>query len=222
MIKLGENKSSRDHTKQMDDIIENMYWTVLNHEHQYDCNMKTYLICRMNSEVLMPEDIPGRKAETILTEHLSEEDKSKWTTITVYINNSPCHAFATWLIDTFLNENPNVILILYVTNLYNIRRMSCIFELHYTNVPLNTHAANVTGLKNLMEHGRCVVSAFSHAVWSELLNSVPVSNELKSEYLDGYKTILDKSDRSREDEDNRIRSDLVCIRCIPSVFQHQI
>lgn len=202
-------------------IIKNMYWTVLNHEFGYDCNMETYLICRMNSEVLIPEDIPGSQAEEILIQHLNDEDKSKLTTITVFINNSPCHNFATWLIK-FLNKNPNVILILYVTNLYNIRRMSCIFELHYRSVPLNTHEANVTGLKNLMEHCPCVVSAFSHAVWSELLNSVPGSNELKSEYLDGYKTILDKSDRSREDEDNRIRSDLVCIRCIPSVFQHQI
>lgn len=205
----------------MDDIIENMYWTVLNHEHQYDCNMETYFICRMNSEVLMPEDTTGSQAENILIGHLNKEDKSKLTTITVYINNSPCHAFAMWFIE-FLNINPNVILILYVTNLYDIRRMSCTFELHYRKVDPNTHEANVTGLKNLMEHGRCVVSAFSHAVWSELLNSVPVSNELKSEYLDGYKTILDKRDRSREDEDNRIRSDLVCIRCIPSVFQHQI
>lgn len=75
--------------------------------------------------------------------------------------------------------------------------MFCIFELHYRKVTSDTHEANVTGLENLMEHDRCVVSAFRHAVWSELLNSVRVSNELKSELLDRYKTILDKNDKSR-------------------------
>lgn len=204
-----------------------MYTTVLDHIFGWINAKTTYLICRMNSNVrpIMLKNTGRRHAELILMEKLERMDKSLMTTITIYITNSPCsfmeHSCARMLIE-FLNKNPNVIIILYVTNLYNIRRMSCICEPHYTTVSQDNHEANLTGIKDLMEHNRCVVSAFSYAVWFELLNNVPVSKELKFELLDGYKTKLDKNDRSREEEDNRIRSDLVCIRCIPSVFQQQI
>lgn len=206
-------------TQEKDNIIRDMYSTLLNHEH--GCEMERNAICRINSKgpPLILKKITGSDANELMRK--LNLVKSKLTTITIYINDSPRHYIVSLLIK-FLNENPNIILILYVTNLKKIRRMSCIFEPHYGRVPSDTHEANVTGLQNLMEHSRCVVSAFSHAVWSELLSIVGVSKELESELLGRYKDKLDKNDRSREEEDNRIRSDLVCIRCIPPAFQHQI
>lgn len=208
-------------TQEKDNIIRDMYSTLLNHEHGRE--MERNVICMINSIVppLILKKFQSCDAEKLMTILNIIFVRSKLTTITIYINDSPCHTIAP-LIIKFLNENPNVISILYVTNLNKIRRMSCIFEPHYRGVSSDTHEANVTGLQNLMAHSRCVVSAFSHAVWSELLSIVGVSKELKSELLDGYNTKFDKNDRSREEEDNRIRSDLVCIRCIPPAFQHQI
>lgn len=206
-------------TQEKDNIIRDMYSTLLNHEHE--CEMERNVICRINSKVppLILKNFQSSDAEKLMVN--LDLVKSNLTTITIYINDSPRHTIVPLLIK-FLNENPNIISILYVTNLNKIRRMSCIFEPHYRRVSSDTHEANVTGLQNLMAHSRCVVSAFSHAVWSELLSIVRVSKELKSELLDGYNTKFDKNDRSREEEDNRIRSDLVCIRCIPPAFQHQI
>lgn len=112
----------------------------------------------------------------------------------------------------FLNENTHVIMVFYVTNLYKIRRVSCKSEEHYSLVSQADFKANNTGLKDMMKHGRCVVSAFSYAVWVELLNIAPVSEVFKSQLLARYRTILDTNDRSREEEDNRIRSDLAYIR----------
>lgn len=204
-----------------------MYYTVLNHERGWNYAKQTYLICRTNTKnyPLVLENMPGIHAEMELMNRLHRMDKSVMTTITIYISNSPCsseeHNCARRLF-MFLNENPNVILILYVTNLYNIRRLSCMFESHYRWVSADNHNAYATGLKNLMEHSRCVVSAFSQAVWSELFDSVRMSEELKSKLLGRYKDKLDKNDRSREEEDNCIRSDLVCIRCNPPALQHQI
>lgn len=204
-----------------------IYDTVLDHEHGWKRGMKTPLIYKINSEdsPVILENISFWHAEELLIVELNRKDKSSMTTITIYINNSPCskmpHNCAGKLIK-FLNENPKIILIMYVTNLYNIRRVSCIGENHYARVNEANHEANFTGLKNLMEHNRCVVSAFSKAVWSELLNIVPVSKVFKSRLLHDYSTKLNGNDRSREDEDNRIRSDLVCIRYIPYVFQQPV
>lgn len=195
-----------------------MYKTVLDHIHGWSKAMTTYLICRINSEatpLILQNTHGNRHAEELLIEKLNQRDKSLLTTITIYTNNSPCskkgHDCARELIK-FLNENTNVITIFYVTNLYNIRRVSCKNELHYPLVSQTEFKANFTGLKELMKHDRCVVNAFSYAAWSELLNIVPVSEVFKSQLLAGYKTKLDTNDRSREDEDNRIRSDLACIR----------
>lgn len=171
---------------------------------------------QFRSTPLILQNTHGNKhAEELLIDKLNQRDKSLLTTITIYTNNSPCskkgHDCARELIK-FLNENTNVITIFYVTNLYNIRRVSCKNELHYPLVYQTDFKANFTGLKELMKHDRCVVSAFSYAAWSELLTIVPVLEVFKSQLLDRYKTKLDTNDRSRVDEDNRIRSDLACIR----------
>lgn len=218
-------------TKTLQGKMQDIHDTVLNHENGWNQAKTTLLICKINSEAspVIIENIPysegNKHAEDLLIDALNKKDISSMTTITIYINNSPCskmpYKCAGKLIK-FLNENPKIILIMYVTSLYNIRRVSCIGENHYAWVNEADHEANFTGLKNLMEHNRCVVSAFSKAVWSELLNIVPVSEVFKSRLLHDYSTKLNGNDRSREDEDNRIRSDLVCIRFIPCVFQQPV
>lgn len=203
--------------------IRAMYKTVLDHSRGWINATTTHLICRINSEaetIILQNGI--KHAEELLIYKLNDMDKSLWTTITIYLSNSPCsskqHGCSGELIK-FLNEHTQVILILYVANLYNIRRVSCKSERHYTGVALDTHKANFTGLKDLMEHNRCVVSAFSFAVWSELLSIVSASDLFKSQLLDEYNRILPGNDRSRETEDCRIRSDLMYIKYIPFVIQ---
>lgn len=204
-----------------------MYDTVLNHSNGsgWSNATTTHLICRINSEsdpIILTNGI--KHAEELLIYELNKRNTPLLTTITIYLSNSPCssdkHGCSGELIK-FLNENIQVILILYVANLYNIRRVSCKGEWHYTGVTQDVHKANFTGLKDLMEHNRCVVSAFSFAAWSELLNIVPVSDSFKSQLLDGYTIIGRGNDRSRETEDCRIRSDLMCIRYIPFVIQQK-
>lgn len=202
-----------------------MYDTVLDHNHGWSKATTTYLICRINSEadpIILKNGI--KHAEELLINELNGKNTSLLTTITLYLSNSPCsskeHGCSGELVK-FLNEHTQVILILYVANLYNIRRVSCKGERHYTWVTPDVHKANFTGLKDLMEHNRCVVSAFSFAAWSELLSIVPVSDSFRSQLLDEYKRIVPRNDRSRETEDCRIRSDLMCIRYIPFVIQQQ-
>lgn len=199
-----------------------MYDTVLDHRNGWSNATITHLICRINSEadpIILKNGI--KHSEELLIYELNEKNKSLMTTITIYISNSPCSSKqhrCTGDLIKFLNENKHVILILYVAHLYNIRRVSCKDERHYTGVSVDDHKANFTGLKDLMEHSRCVVSAFSYAVWSELLSIVPVSDSFRSQLLDEYKRIVPGNDRSRETEDCRIRSDLMCIRYIPFVI----
>lgn len=202
---------------QHESMIKQMYDTVLNHENGWSNAKTTILICQTNLEanpIILQNDpySQGNKhAEELLIAKLNFMDKSLLTTITIYINNSPCssmgHNCIRQLIK-FLNENQNIIFILYVTNLYNIRRWSCFHELHYRFVSETDHEVNFLGLKNLMNHGQCVVSAFSFAAWSELLNIVSVSDRFKSALLTGYNTKLCWNDRERATEDSDIRDEL--------------
>lgn len=206
--------------------IRAMYETVLDHIGGWDKATPTLLICRINSEAeTIILQSKKKHVEELLIYELNDRDTSLLTTITIYLSNSPCsskkHDCSGELIN-FLNENTQVILILYVANLYNIRRVSCKGERHYTWVTPDTHKANFIGLKELMEHNRCVVSAFSFAVWSELLSIVPVSDPFRSQLLDEYKRKVPGNDRSRETEDCRIRSDLMSIRYIPFVIQQRL
>lgn len=201
-----------------------MYATVLNHGEGWTMAKTTHLICRINwinskPTYIIQENVTSSQgnthAEKKLIEDLNENDPLLMTTITIYMNNSPCsskdHNCAMELIK-FLNENVHIVLILYVTNLYNIRRTSCMKEDHYTRVSETDHKDNFTGLKDLRNHDHCVVSAFSKAVWSELVHSVPVSMDFGLGILNYYSFQFKQNDRSRQDEDNRIRSDLLYIR----------
>lgn len=207
----------------LESTIRAMYETVLDHSRGWTNATTTHLICRINSEadlIILKNGI--KHSEELLIYELNRRNTSLMTTITIYISNSPCsskeHRCTGDLIE-FLNENTHVILIIYVANLYNIRRVSCKDEWHYKGVSAIDHKANFTGLKDLMEHNRCVVSAFNFAVWTELLRIVPVSKVFKSQLLNEYKSVGRGNDRSRETEDCRIGSDLMSIRYIPFVIQ---
>lgn len=140
------------------------------------------------------------------------EPDVKPSVVTVYQNNSPC-SDCTRLLINYLEENKEVRLKLYVTSLYNIRRMSCIREEHYNRVSESAHKANYNGLRNLMHHDRCEIEAYSKETWETLLNIAP--NLQKSEadiILKKYKKKLGGHDRSRRDEDKNIKNDLNHIR----------
>lgn len=203
--------------EQHESMIQQMYDTVLDHEKGWSNAKTTILICQIipkANPIILKNDpsCQGNKhAEELLIEKLNSIDKSLLTTITIYINNSPCsskgHNCIRQLLK-FLNENQNIILILYVTNLYNIRRRSCFDESHYRWVSETDHEVNFLGLKNMMKHGQCVVSAFSYAAWSELLNIVSVSEEFKSKLLTGNNIKWCPNDRQRAKEDCLIRNEL--------------
>lgn len=135
--------------------------------------------------------------------------------IKVYINNSPCSASGydcTEKLVSFLEKNIRVRMRLYVTNLYNIRRESCKEEGHYKSVHDLVHLPNYDGLKNLMQHARCEVKAFTENDWKDLFNIVDVSKAVRVYLLANYGTKIEKNDRSRKDEDKRIMDDLEYIQ----------
>lgn len=144
-----------------------------------------------------------------------EIDGPELLEITIYINNSPCSDSdhnCTGKLITFLENNVRVRMILYITNLYNIRRKSCKEEPHYYSVKEGVHTANYNGLKNLMQHDRCEIKAFTADDWEDLFKTVHVSEEVRGQLLDEYDNIMNDNDRSREDEDKRIMNDLEYIQ----------
>lgn len=145
------------------------------------------------------------------TEKISKSLKSKKMIITTYMNNSPCsqsrHKCTGELID-MLNNNVNVHLRLYVASLYNICRESCKHEHHNGCIKDENHRANYKGLRNLIRHKRCKIEAFNKGVWIKLFKSTTGSKKLPGQ----YNKITDGNERSREDEDKRIRKDLKHIR----------
>lgn len=218
LIIFTVTKSFDESTEQRELMIELMYNTAQDHSCGWHNATTTALFCKINSEddpIIIQNDLCGqgnKHAEELLIEKLNSMDKSLLTKITIYINNLPCH-YCTKQLIKFLKENPTVILILYVANLYNIRR-SCSNESHYLHVSENDHQVKME-LKTLMTHERCVVSAFSCAVWSELLNIASVSKIFQDPLLEGYRTKLNLNDRRRADKDIDIRNELYKIRHLP-------
>lgn len=131
--------------------------------------------------------------------------------ITVYINNSPCshpdHKCTDKLI-RFLDRYRRIQLNLYVTSLFNIRRESCISRQETHSVNDWIHTKTCDGLRNLMHHERCKIKAFTKDDWKELFGIANVSQEVSSQLLSRYDTTTAGNDRSREEEDKRIESDL--------------
>lgn len=140
-----------------------------------------------------------------------ETSLPKLLNITVYINNSPCsdpdHNCTDKLIK-FLDRYRGVKLNLYVTSLYNIRRETCRNERHYNVVDDGVHRTSYAGLKRLMHHERCEIRAFTKKVWEELFGIANVSQAVRDQLLGRYGTTTAGYDRSREEEDKRIQSDL--------------
>lgn len=134
------------------------------------------------------------------------------------MNNSPCsspgHNCTDKLI-AILNKYERFRLKLIVANLYNIRRKSCTEsnEDHIKSKRLDTtHTANYIGLRNLMQHKRCKIKAFSKKTWERLVKKMNVIPEVKKDILDNYTIQKEGNDRSRENEDKLIKKDLEYIR----------
>lgn len=147
---------------------------------------------------------------TNMLKEMSLHEKSKLKLI-IHINNSPCsqslHECTGELIK-MLDNNVNVHLKLYVASLYNIRRESCKDEHHNGCIKEENHRANYKGLRNLMRHKRCKIKAFNKGVWIKLFKRTTGSKKLPGK----YDKITAGNERSRKDEDKRIRKDLKHIR----------
>lgn len=145
-----------------------------------------------------------------MLKEMSLQEKSKLKLI-IHINNSPCsqslHECTGELIN-MLDNNVNVHLRLYVASLYNIRRESCKHEYHNRCINDEKHKANYKGLRKLMRHKRCKIKAFNKGVWKNLFKRTTGSKKLPGKYNE----ITAGNERSREDEDKRIRKDLKHIR----------
>lgn len=132
---------------------------------------------------------------TDMLKEMSLDEKSKLKLI-IHINNSPCsqslHECTGELIK-MLDNNINVHLKLYVASRY---------------INDKKHKANYTGLRNLMRHKRCKIEAFNKGVWKELFKRTTGSKKLPGK----YDKITAGNERSRKDEDKRIRKDLKHIR----------
>lgn len=63
-----------------------------------------------------------------------------------------------------------------------------------------------------MNHDRCDINPYHKDDWEELLKLVTVSKEVKDELMSDYGNVMAGNDRSRKDEDERIKKDLDHIR----------
>lgn len=140
--------------------------------------------------------------------------------ITIYINNSPCAECAK-LLKEFVENNQNIQMVFYITHLYNIKRSSCILrkktgkdERHIKYIRKANHEDNYRGLRNLMSLGgnRCRFEAFTEKVWKDLLVLSGISKELAKLQMGNYNRRKKGYDRSRQNEDRRIKKDLNWIK----------
>lgn len=195
-------------------MIRHMYETVLHHAYGWAHAKRTYLICRINSDLtpVVKQTSPNHHAEQLLLMDL--EQRTDLRTVTIFMSNSPCsnpQKNCSLELITFLNRHVNVYIDVYVTNLYNVRRVSCVGELH-NNYPYPDEYGYAIGLRNLMLHDRCRILAYNEDAWVDLLNFANASVSLRSDLLGRYDTQRNNHDRSRKVEDDRIRSDLRYIR----------
>lgn len=165
-----------------------------------------------DSELDLSENLKNMSLDK--SDKKSKDKKTKGSellNITVYINNSPCsdkdHDCTGELIRFLINYR-RIKLNLFVTSLYNIRRESCKEEIHYGWVDDGVNLRNYSGLKRLMDHERCKIRAFTKAVWKDLFGIANVSQVVSGQLMGRYVNITPGDDRSREDEDERIQSDL--------------
>lgn len=208
---------------QYDAKIQHMYETVLNYVSGWNFAKRTILICKINLDIhpVLKESTPNRHAEQLLLTDL--EQRTDLKTVTIYMSNSPCSNFknncASEMI-RFLNSHVHVYMDVYITHLFNLRIMSC-FEDHI-NYPYPYYQRHTSGLRNLMLHDRCRVLAYNKDAWIDLLHFVKASANLDEYCIEGYRTQGDNHDRSRENEDDRIREELLYIRSQQFVLQQPL
>lgn len=210
-------------TDDEEEIIK-MYQTVLHHITGWTCAKTTYLFYKIHGKktLVKKTNIPmsqgNKHAEKLMIDDLIHKNSQmdifcSPQRITVYLNNSPCSSIThncTKNLRNFLKDYEDVKLKIYVTSLYNIRRKSCDKDNNKHNhiIKDEDHFANSTGLWNLMQHERCEVKAYSKKVWEKLLKELKLSNSDEHDLLKTYTDIRNGNDRSREEEDKRIRKDL--------------
>lgn len=204
----------------VNDIIHNMWDTVLNHIDGYQQKLASstylvYIIEGMHKPGKLMNDTmhAEKKMISIIQKTFTEPLK-----IIIYINNSPCAKCALSL-KTFLEGHQNIQMVLYIAHLYNIRRESCKRrdENHVRYISKANHEENYRGLRNLMSLGgnRCRIEAFTKKVWEDLLVLTGMSTQMMSNYnrrKEGY-------DRSRQNEDRRIKKDLNEIKRNPDPWK---
>lgn len=205
---------------EIDTIIRRMWDTVLDHIYGYQSNIGLRII-PLSSITYLVFVIEGINKPGILKngnyhaeaelEYILQSYRGPLK-ITIYINNSPCADCAKSL-KKFLEKNENIQMVLYITHLYNIKRRSCILrekngkhEKHTEWVSDEVHDENYEGLRNLimLRGNRCRIEAFTKKVWEDLLNVTGLSTQMMNNYnrrKKGY-------DRSRQNEDRRIKKDL--------------
>ncbi|XP_052695989.1 uncharacterized protein LOC128174485 [Crassostrea angulata] len=199
---------------EVNNIIHKMWDTVLDHIHGYQQKLAstTYLVCKTDA-FHKPAIIKSN------AEHAEEQLLSKIQSISkvplkiiIYINNSPCAKCAS-LLKQFLLDNQHIQMVLYNAHLYNIQRISCKSrkaakknEKHVTKISNEDHVKNYNGLRDLMSLGghQCRIEAFTKKVWKDLLDVTGISRQMMSNYNRRKRGC----DRSRKNEDKRIKKDL--------------
>lgn len=200
----------------VNDIIHKMWDTVLDHKYGYQQHLasSTYLVFKIegvHTPGILKNDTMHAEKQLI---SIIQENYTAPLNIYIYINNSPCAECATSL-KKFMVDNQNIKMVLYIAHLYNIRRESCKRrdENHVRYISEANHEDNYLGLRNLMSLGgnRCRIEAFTKKVWEDLLVLTGMSTQMMFNYnrrKEGY-------DRSRQNEDRRIKKDLNGIKRNP-------
>lgn len=171
-----------------------------------------YIVDKGEPKILSNEE--GKHAEINLKEELLKDDMDMAVqrNIQVYINNSPCRACADELI-VFLDmeKNSKVHMEIYAASLYNIKRKSCIDngEPHVNSMDEKESEkesdSNAEGLRKLMEHPNCEMRVFKEKAWDDLMHILEIHQE---DFNERYETTSEGNDRSRRNEDERLKEDL--------------
>lgn len=188
-----------------------MYETVLDHK-DWSNARTTYLIGKIKVKdrmiIVKLTNVNNMHTEIILKEKLEklEETVEK---ITLYSNNSPCFHCANAFI-AYLDKNKNVHLTLFVTSLYMVKRRSCVE--HHSDLSCLKHETSYNiKLRELKSHVQCSIDGFRMENWADLLDIMEISPECKEQISEKYNKAQPDSARSRAEEDEYIRSDLMDI-----------
>lgn len=159
-------------------MVEHIYETVLDHG-DFRKAMQVHLFCMIDGDdspiyiTNEPKRCRNQHAEELLIKELEKRltvRKTEFPVVTMYISNSPCSSDdhnCTKKLRDLLKKYQNVSLIVYVTHLYKILRLSCKTHKHRID---DDYYANTCGLWNLMQHEPCKIKPYNRTVWNELLN----------------------------------------------------